>query len=333
MVFVKKKTTVPKIIFLAGLVASMAGLAAWSGCEREHEGVLVIEWTVTSPIPNDPDPCSTAGISSMEVTVGHRDDTETPPAFVFPCSAGQARLPLTEGIYRVTLSKLTPGGNIAIARFDSVEVLGDTVRDWQGPYPPDPPDANRILVPWCGDGLVEADELCDDATANSDTEPDACRTDCTLPHCGDGVLDSSEQCDTTALGEATCESLGFVGGALSCRTDCRYDTSDCKAPRADLTVAWTVTAPDGVTPSDCPSQEIARVRYALTDPDGRPVMEGYAVCLNGSTKLSDLAFDTYDVYLQGLDGQGWIVASGTAFHHTHDNLEGTTVTVTLQPNQ
>ncbi|TFH23136.1 MAG: hypothetical protein E4H03_06880, partial [Myxococcales bacterium] len=49
----------------------------------------------------------------------------------------------------------------------------------------------------CGDGVVDENlgEECDDAGANSDTIPDACRTDCTLPTCGDGVTDTGEQCD------------------------------------------------------------------------------------------------------------------------------------------
>ena len=49
--------------------------------------------------------------------------------------------------------------------------------------------------PACGDGVLNDGEACDDGRANSDTDPDACRSDCTLPLCGDGVLDSGEGCD------------------------------------------------------------------------------------------------------------------------------------------
>lgn len=68
--------------------------------------------------------------------------------------------------------------------------------------------ANRVEVPvWtdlgfpsapvCGNGILQEGELCDDGVANSDTAPDACRTDCTLPFCGDGTADTGrgEQCD------------------------------------------------------------------------------------------------------------------------------------------
>ena len=51
-------------------------------------------------------------------------------------------------------------------------------------------------VAQCGDGVVHAAcEQCDDGAANSDTAPDACRTNCLLPRCSDGAVDSGEQCD------------------------------------------------------------------------------------------------------------------------------------------
>jgi hypothetical protein len=45
--------------------------------------------------------------------------------------------------------------------------------------------------------------------------------------CGDGVLGPPEQCDGTDIGPATCEALGFMGGALDCRFDCTHDTHGC----------------------------------------------------------------------------------------------------------
>lgn len=49
----------------------------------------------------------------------------------------------------------------------------------------------------CGNGVIEGSEECDDADANSDTTPDACRTDCREAQCNDGVLDPlhGEECD------------------------------------------------------------------------------------------------------------------------------------------
>ncbi|MBI5489402.1 MAG: hypothetical protein HY905_18865 [Deltaproteobacteria bacterium] len=70
-------------------------------------------------------------------------------------------------------------------------------------------EADALL---CGNGTIDPGEQCDDGGGNSDTVPDACRTDCTDAHCGDGVVDAGETCD--------------AGGANSdiapdaCRTSC-----------------------------------------------------------------------------------------------------------------
>lgn len=49
----------------------------------------------------------------------------------------------------------------------------------------------------CGNGVIDPGEECDDGDANSDTTPDACRTDCRAAQCNDGVLDPmhGEECD------------------------------------------------------------------------------------------------------------------------------------------
>lgn len=56
-------------------------------------------------------------------------------------------------------------------------------------------DSAAWTPPGCGDGVVAEGEACDDGDANSDSDPDACRADCTLPGCGDGVVDTGEGCD------------------------------------------------------------------------------------------------------------------------------------------
>jgi len=59
------------------------------------------------------------------------------------------------------------------------------------------PDACRsnCALPSCGDGTIDSGEECDEGSRNSDRMPDACRADCTLPSCGDAAIDSGEQCD------------------------------------------------------------------------------------------------------------------------------------------
>ena len=45
--------------------------------------------------------------------------------------------------------------------------------------------------------------------------------------CGNNSIESGEECDGTALGTATCESLGFTGGTIACGDDCKTDSSGC----------------------------------------------------------------------------------------------------------
>jgi MYXO-CTERM domain-containing protein len=67
-------------------------------------------------------------------------------------------------------------------------------------------------APFCGDSQLEQQEQCDNGAANSDTAPDACRTNCMNAHCGDGVVDTGEACDNGSNNSDT------VSGA--CRTKC-----------------------------------------------------------------------------------------------------------------
>lgn len=57
--------------------------------------------------------------------------------------------------------------------------------------------------------------------------PDARSTDA-QPSCGNGVLEADEECDDEDLGGNTCESLGYAGGALACEPwRCRFDVTGC----------------------------------------------------------------------------------------------------------
>ena len=55
---------------------------------------------------------------------------------------------------------------------------------------------NHCKLAICGDGVIQfGNEACDNGSANSDTERNACRTSCLPARCGDGVVDSGEGCD------------------------------------------------------------------------------------------------------------------------------------------
>jgi|GEM_PF-6394249 len=48
-----------------------------------------------------------------------------------------------------------------------------------------------------------------------------------IPVCGNTVKEEGEACDNSDLGGQTCQSRGFLGGNLSCNTDCTFNTSQC----------------------------------------------------------------------------------------------------------
>jgi MYXO-CTERM domain-containing protein len=78
--------------------------------------------------------------------------------------------------------------------------------------------AGMLYMRPCGDGAAQEafGEECDDGDDNSDTTPDACRTNCRPASCGDAIVDTGEDCDE---GDANDDS-----GA--CHTDCRCADAD-----------------------------------------------------------------------------------------------------------
>ena len=92
----------------------------------------------------------------------------------------------------------------------------------------------------CGDGLQTGPERCDDGEANSDTAPNACRTDCTLPSCGDGITDTdfAETCDDADGNSDTAPN--------ACRSDCTLPRCGDGVPDDELDEACD----DGIANSD-----------------------------------------------------------------------------------
>lgn len=123
------------------------------------------------------------------------------------------------------------------------------------------PDSKTCVQNTCGDGVVRGDEACDDGADNSDTQPDACRTDCTAPACGDGVTDTGEQCDEGADNGGSPEPCradctlttcgdGYLGGDEACDgTDLAGATCEDEAGLADGTPACTAAC--SLDPSPC----------------------------------------------------------------------------------
>ena len=70
----------------------------------------------------------------------------------------------------------------------------------------------------CGDGVVTTPcARCDDGVANSDTAPDACRSDCFPARRGDGVVDAGEECDDGNFASCDgCDAGGHLEPGFAC---------------------------------------------------------------------------------------------------------------------
>ena len=117
--------------------------------------------------------------------------------------------------------------------------------------PPLPP------LPICGDAIViPGIEECDDGLNNSDTVPDACRTNCMRAHCGDGVVDSGETCDVageTTVCDADCTPSQCGDGTLNLTAGEACDNGPSNSdtePDACRTICTQPTCGDNVTDQD-----------------------------------------------------------------------------------
>lgn len=116
-------------------------------------------------------------------------------------------------------------------------------------------DTSNCSSDACGDGTVNGSDQCDCGDADScsvaqldnqgcaDQGFDGGTLDCQSPssclfdtsgcyRCGDGEINPGEQCDGAALGAASCQTLGFTSGELSCDDACAYDSSACSGVKS-----------------------------------------------------------------------------------------------------
>lgn len=80
-------------------------------------------------------------------------------------------------------------------------------------------------MPYCGDGQFQEPEECDAGVANSNIEPDVCRTNCRNAFCGDGVKDADEACDDGNANDLdgctwTCETSTCGNGIIEPMEEC-----------------------------------------------------------------------------------------------------------------
>ncbi|MBL8972837.1 MAG: hypothetical protein JNK56_19780 [Myxococcales bacterium] len=177
-------------------------------------------------------PCDSSGAAGDESTCGSDgvpDETGSPGATgsvptggAEPGTTGGAQTAgATSGMG--STGDLPPTFVCGDAMIDGDEVCDDGVND--GAYGGCMPGC-AALAPFCGDGAVDLGiETCDGGGVPDDP---MCSLACQRPRCGDGIVQAGEDCEAGVAIVATCESLGFVGGALGCdSTACSYDVSQC----------------------------------------------------------------------------------------------------------
>jgi len=118
-------------------------------------------------------------------------------------------------------------------------------------------DTDAAQTGFCGDGVVEGIEECDDSNL---LDGDGCSPTCVAEDgwscvgepsvcaylCDNGQLDAGEECEGEDLGGQTCTTIvgGYTGGTLACGASCRYDTIGCILPSCGdgvLDAAMTAT--------------------------------------------------------------------------------------------
>ncbi len=115
----------------------------------------------------------------------------------------------------------------------------------------------QLEGPVCGNGVVDGTEECDDGSDNSDTTPDACRTNCTLPGCGDSVVDSGETCDDGNTNDGD-------GCDHNCKTETAPGCGDGVVDVGEECDDGNTTACDGCSPT-CQNEGCGNGRVECTE--------------------------------------------------------------------
>lgn len=153
--------------------------------------------------------------------------------------------------------------------------------------------------PYCGDGVQQAGEQCDDGTSNG-LPGDPCSATCAMAKtgCGDGVIETGEECDDGARNGAP---------PAACSATCTFNDPT-------LTVHWQITALDG-TVGACPGwpasaqdpqPSSSSIRLIAVSPDSTTSCQGpdFGACAVATFDCADgegsvrLRPGSYSVFLQ-----------------------------------
>ncbi len=190
----------------------------------------------------------------------------------------------------------------------------------------DKDDIGMCAVPEtiCGNGFVETGEECDDGNAIA---TDVCNL-CKNAICGDGVVRlGTEQCDGSNLAGASCQTLGFAGGSLSCKSGCQFNNAACTAaplvpPAVTSTVNGTKISLGKITPAN----DTFSTLVTATESFPQKVVV-YTVLYDASGKVLQLESDEIT---GGMTKDAWKVI--TATHLQAEVKKKTVLVFDVEPN-
>ena len=131
---------------------------------------------------------------------------------------------------------IAPGGRLVLVEFDKDTGQGELPFGLSATHEETlilADGAGHILDKFTFDGVDAVTSLCrvpdgsGDWQACDETLGEANKAATTI--CGDAQRTGDEECDGGDHGGATCTSLGFTGGSLSCSQICRLDGSTCES--------------------------------------------------------------------------------------------------------
>ena len=179
----------------------------------------------------------------------------------------------------------------------------------------------------CGDGFMETGEECDDGNLIG---TDACTSECKISFCGDGIIRSGvEQCDGSSLAGASCMTLGFANGSLSCTAGCMFNNTACNAfpepapvpPTTTLTVNGTKITLGEVTPTNDTFSTLLTATEGFT----QEIMI-YTILYSADGKVLTLESDE----LTGMSKDAWVAI--TANHPLAEVKKKVVLVYDVEPN-
>jgi cysteine-rich repeat protein len=192
--------------------------------------------------------------------------------------------------FTISFSEQVRGQNVTIL----IEGFADGVSVFSGTGAAVAGSADiEVVALFCGDAVIDDDrsERCDNGVSNSDTEPDACRVDCSEAHCGDAVIDAGEGCDN---GTANSDTV-----ADTCRSDCQLPS--CGDGVVDLLVSEACDDGNLVDADGCEADcTLPTCQNDISDPED---FQGN-LCFFENTPSNFLP-ETLDLEVKDMDNDGF----------------------------